>query len=331
MRSRVGDWIAGAVLFCALAVPAAGLAQPPGRVPLLGVLHPAAAGARGAETAREALEQGLKALGWTPGRTIRIETRYTSRAEELDPLARELVALRPDVIIARSTPAIRVAQKVTTSIPIVMSATGVDPVESGLVASLARPGGNVTGLTLLNQDLIAKHVELLKETIPRLSRVAVLGRTSAPSPGGHQLESAARRLGLDLSLADVRAAEELESAFAEFAKARAGGLVVRADPFVLETHVDRVVGLASRHRLPAIYWLSRYAEAGGLMSYGADLVEVHRRSAYFVDRILKGARPAELPIEEPTKFTLVVNLKTARALGLTIPPSVLARASEVIQ
>lgn len=317
-----------------LLMPLGGAAQPSSRVPTVGVLSPGPANSPIQEPSRKAFEGGLSELGWIPGQTIRIEYRYgEGKQERLDEVARDLVRLGVNVIVARSSAAIRAAKPATATIPIVMSGSGYDPVLLGFVTSLARPGGNITGLTLLNQDLPVKQLELLSQVVPRLSRVAVLGSAGTPLPakGREDLEVAARTLGVQLHHVDVRGPEELDEAFTEMTRLRAGGLLVRSDPFVLEPNEKRVVSLAQKHRLPAIYWLQRFPQAGGLMSYGADVFEVHRRSAFYVDRILRGARPADLPVEEPTKFTLVVNLKTARALGLAISPSFLTRANEVIQ
>jgi len=309
-------------------------ARGPARVPTIGVLAPSSGTSAISMRSVEAFEKGLKELGWIPGQTIRIEYRHADgRSERLDALARDLVQAKVDVIVARAATSILAARRATTSIPIVMSATGYDPVQLGLVQSLARPGGNVTGLTLLTQDLPMKQLELLKQLVPRASRVAVLGSTAAlPSPRGSQdLDSAARALGVELHHVEVERANDLDEAFAGMVRVGAGGLVVRADAAVLEANDRRIVALALRHKLPAIYWLHTYPQAGGLMSYGPDLFEVHRRSAAYVDRILRGARPADLPIEEPTKFSLVLNVKAGRAVGLTFPPSIVARANEVIQ
>jgi putative ABC transport system substrate-binding protein len=310
------------------------LAQAPTRVPTIGVLIPGPATAPSAVPSREAFERGLKELGWTPGQTVRVEYRYADgKLERLRDLAQELAGAKIDVLVARSTQAIRVAKEATTTGPIVMSASGLDPVQLGFVASLARPGGNITGLTLLNDELTVKQLELLKEVVPRMSRVAALGSSAvALTPKGRQaLDSAARTLGIQLLHVEVRDSVGLDSAFADAVRANANAVLIRADPFVMEANDRRVVTLADKHRLPAVYWMDTYAQLGGLMSYGADLLDVHRRSASYVDRILKGARPADLPIEEPAKFELIVNLKTARTLGLTVPPSVLARANEVIK
>ncbi len=326
--------LTAALVLCTFTAPGAVGAQPSLRVATVGVLAPGPRTHPYPGPSEQALEAGLKELGWTPGQTIRVEYRYAEgRPERLEELARELAHLGVDVIVARASQSIRAAQRATATIPIVMSAAGLDPVQVGFVASLARPGGNVTGLTLLNQDLYIKHLQLLKDIVPRLSRVGTLGSPGAtlPPKGQQALEAAARALGLELHHVDVRGGDDLDQAFTEMVRAGANGLLVKADPFVLEANDRRVVALALKHRLPAVYWLHTYAQAGGLMSYGADLFEVHRRSAYFVDRILRGARPAELPVEEPAKFALVVNLKAARSLGLIIPPSFLARANEIIQ
>ena len=331
MRARLALAL-GLVL--ALVAPAPAQAQAPARVPTVGVLIPGPATAPGAVLAREAFERGLKDLGWTPGQTVRLDYRYAeSKRDRLGELAHELVRAKVDLLVARSGQAIHAAKEATTTIPIVMSAAGLDPVQLGFVASLARPGGNITGLTLLNDELLAKQLELLKEIVPRMSRVMVLGSVAVPlNPKGRQaLDAAGRTLGVQVQYVDVRDLAGLDPAFADAVRARANALLVRADPFVMEANDRRVVALADKHRLPAAYWLETYPQLGGLVSYGADLHDVHRRSASYVDRILKGARPADLPIEEPTKFELIVNLKTARALGLTVPPSILARANEVIQ
>jgi putative ABC transport system substrate-binding protein len=324
--------IGSAILALGLVIDA--VAQPPSRVPTVGVLSPASATERLAALSREAFERGLKERGWIPGQTIHVEFRYAeNRLEQLDELARDLVRRGVDVIVARATTSIRAAKQATTSIPIVMSGTGSDPVDLGFVASRARPGGNITGLTLLNRALLVKQLELLKETVPRLSRVAVLGSKASrsSSTGWQNLEAAALALSLQLHHAEMQSPQDLDEAFAGMVRARAGGLIVLPDPFVLEPHIPQVVALALKHRLAAVYWLEAYTRAGGLMSYGTDLLDVHRRSALFVDRILRGAPPADLPVEEPTKFALVVNGKTARALGLKVPQSVVTRANDIIE
>ena len=316
-----------------LVVPVAAVAQAPARVPTVGILSAAPASAATTAAYREAFERGLNELGWIPGQNIRLEYRYSEGVpERLDGLARDLVRLGVDVIVARAAISIWAAKRVTTTIPIVMSASGQDPVQAGLIGSLARPGGNVTGLTLLNDELRPKQLQLLKEVVPRLSRVAVLrGPVALPENDRQNLETAAASLDLELQHVTVQRAADLDKVLADVAGTRIGALLVLADPSVLEPNTPRVVALALKHRLPAVYWLRSYSQAGGLMSYGADLAEVHRRSAFYVDRLLRGARPADLPVEQPTKFALIVNVKSARAIGLTFPPSILVRADEAIQ
>jgi putative ABC transport system substrate-binding protein len=325
------------VIIVALAIligPGAPGAQTPARVPTVGILSAApAADPAASAPQQEAFERGLKELGWIPGQNVRLEYRYSAGGpERLEGLARDLVRLGVDVIVARATPSIRAATRVTATIPIVMSATGQDPIQAGFIGSLARPDTNVTGLTLRNRELQPKQLQLLKEVVPRLSRVAVLGGAVAlPETERQLLETAAAGLDLQLQLVSVQRAGDLDKVFADLAGSRVGALLVRADPSVLEPNTQRLVALALKYRLPAVYWLHTYPRAGGLMSYGADLIEVHRRSAYYVDRLLRGARPADLPVEEPTRLSLVVNVKAARAIGLTLPPSILARVDEVIQ
>jgi putative ABC transport system substrate-binding protein len=322
------------LLLAVFATSLVAAAQAPARIPKIVVLAPGLESGPTTLPAREAFERGLKDLGWTPGKNIRVDFRYAEgTGERLEELAREIVRDGPDVIVARASTAIRAVKRATAAIPIVMSASGFDPVALGFVESLGRPGGNVTGLTLMNQDLPVKQLQLLKETVPHLSRVAILGSTANPSPARAReaIETAARSLGVQLQEARPRTVEDLDRAFVDFGRWRASGLLVLADPFVLEPNAGRVTALAHKHRLPAVYWLHIYPEAGGLMSYGADLFDILRRSAGYVDRILRGARPAELPVEEPTKFTLVVNRKTAQTLGFAIPPSIMARVNVVIE
>jgi putative ABC transport system substrate-binding protein len=250
--------------------------------------------------AREAFERGLRELGWTPGQTVRVDYRYAeTKPERLDGLAVDLVRAGADVIVARATPSIRAAKRATATIPIVMSGSGLDPVQLGFVASFSRPGGNITGLTLLNQDLLPKQLQLLKEVVPRASRVTVLGSRAIPLPpkGRQELQAAAERLSIELQHVDLAAAHDLDEAFAAMVRAGAGGVLVRGgDTYILEPNARQVVGLALRHRLPAVYWLDTYLQVGGLMSYGADLLEVHRRSAFYVHRLLRGVRAADLPV-----------------------------------
>jgi putative ABC transport system substrate-binding protein len=281
---------------------------------------------------REAFERGLRDLGWTPGTDILIEYRYAEgKPERLPELAAELVRMPVDVIVASASTGVRAAQQATRTIPIVMS-TLPDPVGLGLVANLARPGGNTTGLTLDSETLTGKQLELLKEVVPRLSRVAVLRNTVLPQVADlRQAEAAAAALKLKVHEFTVSHAGDLAPAFAAMSEARVGAVLALRDPVVIERHVPEVVALAARQRLPTLYFFRQFPDAGGLMSYGANLNDIHRRSAAYVDKILKGAKPADLPIEQPTKFELVINIKAARALRLTIPHSLLLRADQLIQ
>jgi putative ABC transport system substrate-binding protein len=274
----------------------------------------------------------MRELGYVDGQNMAIESRYAEgKLDGLPNLAGELVRLNVDIIVAGGSTAIRATKNATKAIPIVM-AHGSDPVALGYVASLARPGGNITGLTHLAPELGGKRLELLKDIIPQLTRVAVL---TDPGTGGHspqlkELEIAAPALGLQLRAVEVRAPKELESAFSAMITGRAGAFIGLQQP-TLDRLRGRIVDLAAKNRLPAMYPNSEYVETGGLMSYAADIVAMFRRSAVYADKILKGAKPADLPVEQPTKFELVINLRTAKQIGLTIPPNVLARADRVIR
>jgi putative tryptophan/tyrosine transport system substrate-binding protein len=310
-----------------LAAPLAARAQS-AKVPRVGLL-----GLGSAESSPffEVLRQSLRERGWVEGQNIAFEDRTAvGQYGRVPDVAAELVRLKVDVIVAWGTSTALAARKATGTIPIV--ALAGDPVEMGLAASLARPGGNVTGLTSSGRELVGKRIELLKEAIPRLSRIAVLwnpeSRTESLSL--RDTEAAARSLRLQVRPAEVRRPEDLEKAFASMAHEHSEALsVVPSNMF--RVHRVRIVELAARHRLPASFTDRGFVEAGGLMSYGPDEKALFRQLANYVDRILKGAKPADLPIEQPTKFELVINLKTAKALGLTIPPSLLGRADEVIQ
>jgi len=297
------------------------------RIGYLSVLSPSSDSAR-----LEAFRQGLRELGYVEGHSLVIEPRYAEgELGRLPNLAGDLVRLNVDVIVAGGSTAIRATKNATKLIPIVM-AHGSDPVALGYVASLARPGGNITGLTHLAPELGGKRLELLKDIVARLSRVAVL---TDPGTGGHgpqikELEVAAPALGLQLRVVEVRAPNELESAFSAMIAGRTGAFIGLQQP-TLDRLRQRIVDLAAKHRLPAMHPNSQYVETGGLMSYATDIVAMFRRSATYVDKILKDAKPADLPVEQPTKFELVINLKTAHQLGLTIPPNVLARADRVIR
>jgi putative ABC transport system substrate-binding protein len=308
-------------------------AQQTVKVPRLGYLRsgansdlPAREGSR-----QEAFRQGLRDLGYVEGKNIAIDYRTVGlRLERLPDLARELVNLKVDVIVAVATPAVEAAKNATNAIPIVMS--GGDPVRSGFAASLARPGGNITGLSNLTSELAGKRLELLKEIVPRLSRVAVLWtpNLSLSLSRLREIELAAQSLGVEPHAVEVRGPDDLEPAFLVMKRQRVGALVTLRGS-VIASRERQIVELAANHRLPAMYDNRSFVNFGGLMSYGTNLSDLDRRAAFYVDRILKGAKPADLPVEQPTKFELVINLKTARQIGLTIPLDVLRWADEVIK
>jgi putative ABC transport system substrate-binding protein len=280
----------------------------------------------------EAFRQGLRDLGYVEGRDVVIEYRdYGGKLDRLPALMTDLVALKVGVIVVPNTPAAVAAKQATTTIPIVFTSVG-DPVASGLVTSLRRPGGNVTGFSVVAQDLVGKLLELLKQAVPDVSRVALLVNANDRAKN-ERLEAAAvaaRALGVQLQVVEARSPADLDRAFSDMTRARAGALAVLPTPmFSIERR--RLVDLAANSRLPTMFPYSEFVDAGGLMAYGPNLVDLSRRSATYVDKILKGAKPSDLPVEEPTKFDLVINLKTAKALGLTIPPSLLARADQVVQ
>ncbi len=315
-----------------LAAPLAAEAQQAAKVARIGYL----AGSLAAfPQPREAFIQGLRDLGYVEGRNLVIEYRSPEgKPERLPALAAELVALKVDVIVAAGTPQPLAAKQATRTIPIVFAGAS-DPVASGLVTSLARPGGNVTGLSLLLPELVGKTLEQLKQAIPGVNRVAVLWQ-----PGGlgertekdmlKGAEAAGRALGVRLQLVEARGPADIDRAFSDMTKARSDALtVLGSNMFLIERR--RLVDLAAKNRLPAVYPLREWVDVGGLMAYGPNLADLFRRAATYVDKILKGAKPGDLPVEQPTKFELVINLKTAKALGLTIPPSLLQRADEVIQ
>jgi len=280
---------------------------------------------------RDEFRRGMRELGHVEGSTYSLHERYAgNRAEALPGLAAELTRLKLDVIVADATSAARAAQRTTAVTPIVFIAG--DPVASGLVHSLSRPGGNLTGVTNLSQELYPKQVELLKEAVAGLRRLATLHSTvTDPAKISSTVREAAHASGVEaLPVTFASRPEELERAFAGAARDRADAVLVAAHPF-FNVHRDRIVSLALRHRLPALYDFRDFVEAGGLMCYGTDMKAIFHRLATYVDKILKGAKPADLPVEQPTKFELVINLKTAKALGLTIPQSLLLRADEVIQ
>jgi putative ABC transport system substrate-binding protein len=324
--------LAPAVVLLLLAAPLAVEAQPAAKVPRIGWLPVNLASA---PINLEPFRQGLRDLGYVEGRNLVIETRDAEgRLERLPALAAELVALKVDVIVAPGTPQALAAKNATRTIPIVFVGAA-DPVTDGLVTSLARPGGNATGSSNFAPELVGKRLELLKQAVPGGSRVAVLWQ-----PGGSaeraekdmlkEAEVAARALGVRPQFVEARGPADFDRAFSEMIRARAGALTVLASG-MFNTERRRLVDLAAKNRLPAVYPWREAVDAGGLMSYGPNIADLNRRAATYVDKILKGAKSADLPVERPTKFEVVINLKTAKALGLTIPPSLLARADQVIE
>jgi ABC-type uncharacterized transport system substrate-binding protein len=320
-------FLAGAAAL--LTAPLAAEAQSTGKVYRIGVLSPGPA----ASPPIEAFRQGLRELGWVEGQNIVINYRFTEgRVDPLPTLAAELVGLKVDVIAAGPTPPAIAAKNATGTVPIVMMGAA-EPVELGLIASLARPGGNVTGLSWsVNLEIIAKGLELLKETMPKIRLVAILWNPANPAQAlaMRDVKRAARSVGVQLQLLEARGPNEFDAAFAAMAKQRVEALLVVPEA-IFVVHGARLADLAAKNRLPSMHGLRQNVDAGGLMSYGPSTVAVWRRAAFFVDKILKGVRPADLPVEQPTKYELVINLKTAKALGLTIPPSMLARADQVIE
>jgi putative ABC transport system substrate-binding protein len=316
-------------------VPVATLAQTNPKPALIGILHPGSSNDAPPIAALDAFRAGLRALGHIEGQTYRLETRYSEdHQDRLPALASELVALRPDVIVAVADDAVRAAQAATAQIPIVMAMCTDDPVRAGRAASLARPSGNVTGFTGLVEELNAKQLELLHEFVPNLSDVAIMYNSASPSMTRERLDrvgEAAAALGLKTRLAGVARPQDLETMFKTLAGTTVGGLIVLPEPAVMDLNRGTIAEMALRLRLASVFTFRMYVVAGGLMSYAQDLLDMHRRSAAYVDKILKGVKPGDLAIEQPTKFELVINLKTAKALGLDIPPNLLARADEVIE
>ena len=311
-----------------LAAPRAAGAQQPRKTPRVGMVL--SGSLADADPRVAALRQGLRERGYVDGQNIAIEPRGSDHIPDLYELATKLVRSKVDVLVTQGTPGAQAAQRATRTTPIVMAASG-DPVKLGLVASLARPGGNITGQTIIGDEYIGKRLEILREIVPGVSRIAVLSNPANPGLVDQMkaTEDAARTLGIALQRLDARHAAELEPAFQAARDKRAGALLV-LDDAVFSTHRARIVSLAAASRLPTVYGL-RSAEAGGLVSYGPNLLEMFRSAAIYVDKILKGAKPGDLPVEQPTKFELVINLKTAKALGLTISPSLLQRADQVIE
>ena len=319
--------VAGSLLVAPLALQA----QPIAKVYRIGFIVTATSN----ETAHlfKALSEGLRELGYVEGRNVVFERRFAEgRQERLPALAAELVRLKADILVTGSNPVIAAVKQATATIPVVM-AVSRDPVGAKFIASLARPGGNITGLANdTAPDIIGKNLALLKEAVPRISRVTYLWNPVPPGAEASKnaLESAARNLGVAFQSVEVRGHAELEGAFAAMVRERANGIVVAQDPVTFGSR-SQVALLSARSRLPAVYGVREFAEAWGLMSYGPNIADQFRRAAIYVDKILKGAQPGDLPIEQPTKFELVINLKAAKALGLTLPPSLVQRADQVIE
>ena len=314
-----------------LAAPLAVEAQPAGQVPRVGYISPGSSSEPFRQRRFEAFRQGLRELGYVEGRNVVLESRWAEGEYARYPvLAADLVRLKVAAIVTVGGAATKAAQDVTRTIPIVMSVV-IDPIGSGLVTNLAHPGGNLTGTSVMANDLITKQLELIKEVAPRGSRIAILGNPDNPSfrAGMSHVKAGARSLGVELQLVEARNPQEIDRAFAMMTKDHAGAVVIFPDA-IYGNQITQIVGLTAQRRLPAIYATAENAEAGGLMVYSANSRDLERRAATFVDKILKGAKPGDLPIEQPTKFELVINLKTAKALGLTIPPSLLLRADQVI-
>ena len=316
----------------AVAWPAMAGAQQAERMRLIGVLLPATGDEAEMQARIAAFHQGLQQSGWTIGRNVRIDTRWaTTDAAEIRKHAAELAALAPDVILAHAATTVGPLLQATRTVPIVFPAV-VDPVGAGFVDSLARPGGNATGFMNYEYSLSGKWLELLKQIAPSVTRVAVL-RNAATASGPGQfaaIQAVAPSLGVEANPVNVRDAGEIERAVAAFARAPNGGLIVTASP-AAALHRELIISLAARHKLPAVYFERPFVAAGGLISYGPDQIDMYRRAAGYVDRILKGEKPADLPVQAPTKYELVINLKTVKALGLAVPQTLRASADEVIE
>jgi putative tryptophan/tyrosine transport system substrate-binding protein len=319
-------------LAAVVAAPPGAPAQQAGKVHRVGFLSSNSASDPRWLARLGAFQQGIRELGYVEGENIVIESRWAEgKWDRLPRLAAELVGVKADVIVTYGPPAIAAAKQATSTIPIVMTGV-IDPIATGSVASLARPGGNMTGLSLMAPEMVGKQLEIIKEVVPGVSRVALLANPANPGSAPQLLhaKSAEKTLGLRLQIVEARSSGDIDAAFATIARRQVGAIIVLVDVILLD-HRTRIADLALMHRLPAVYGMSDHAEAGGLLAYGPSVLERYRRAAIFVDKILRGAKAGDLPIEQPTKFELVVNMKTARALGLTIPPSLLLRADQVIE
>ena len=333
LKSKIENpkWLGLSVIACVFVV-AAGVAeaQQSKKVPRIGFLSSLSPFSISART--EAFRQGLRELGYVEGKNILIEWRYAAgKTERLPDLAAELVRLKVDVIVTGGPAVNRSAKEATVTIPIVLAFDN-DPVANGFAASLARPGGNITGLSTHFPEISGKQLELLKEIVPRLSRIAVLGNSTVPGNAQalRETELAAGVFGVKLQYLEIQNPEEIETAFRAASKGRAEAVLVLGSQ-VVTSHPKQFVELAAKSRLPAIYWSPEFVEAGGLMTYSVSITDLFRRAAVYVDKILKGAKPADLPVEQPAKFEFIINLKTAKQIGLTIPPNVLVRADRVIR
>jgi putative ABC transport system substrate-binding protein len=313
-----------------LATVSAAAAQQPAKIPRIGFLI---ASSPSAITPRvEAFRQGLRELGYAEGKNIVIEFRFAEgKIDRLPDLAAELLRLKADILFSTGPQSTRAAKETSSTIPIVMGFDN-DPVGNGFVASLARPGGNITGLSTLAPEISGKQLELLKEIVPRLSHVGVFGTSTQPGSAQaiKEIELAAGALGLKVHFFDIPGPKDIETAFGRARTARVEAVLV-LNSTVFNSQRAQIAELSVKHRLPTIYWATEFVEAGGLMTYSVSFTDLFRRAAIYVDKILKGAKPADLPVEQPTKFDLVINLKTAKQIGLTIPPNVLARADKVIR
>jgi putative ABC transport system substrate-binding protein len=320
-----------AVIGAAVAMPFTARAQRSEQIRHIGVLTPLAKDSPEAQARVGTFVQEMQRLGWTDGRNLQVDYRWDTGDPSYTKAATELVTLSPDVILATGTPAVAALQQATRTVPIVFAQVA-DPVSAGFVSSLAKPGGNITGFTNIDYEIGAKWLELLKEIAPQVTRVGVIRDPTITSGIGQYaaIQLAARTFGVEVSALGGRGAEDVEHTVTEFARASNGGLISVANPLVVNNR-DLIISLAARHRLPAIYPFRSFVGVGGLISYGAEPMDAYRQAAGYVDRILKGEKPADLPIQAATKFDLVINLKSAKALGLTIPSSVLSRATEVIE
>jgi ABC-type uncharacterized transport system substrate-binding protein len=314
-----------------LVAPLAAEAQPAGKVARIGFLSPSSLSDPRTQIFVEAFLQGLRDRGWISGQNMTIEYRWAEeRTERLPELATDLANLKVDVLVAATSPAVQAAKIATVTIPIVMTNAG-DAVATGFVTSIARPNTNITGLSMMGGELVGKQLQILKEVVPNLARVALLWNPSNSSnaPQLRHAEDAVRTLRLRLQPVEVNGPGDIEAAFARMIKGHAGGVIVLLDS-MLAANRSRIAELATKSRLPTIYGLTDHAKAGGLITYGPNVAEMYRRSAVYVDKILKGSRVSDLPVEQPTMFELVINLRTAKAVGITIPPSVVGRADQVI-